>query len=272
MLVGLLLAFLTTTVQAKPLGHCTDSSPITFGILPFVSAKQLVIRFTPLVDYLSRHLKAVIRIETAPNFTEFSQRTVQGGHYDILFTAPHFYPLAQKSGYRLIASVDSPGMRAVIVVPKKSKIYGIEDLKGKHLATVEAKSLVTLLLRKYLMAHSINPDKDLLLISTPTHDASLLSTYHGVTDASALMQPPYAAASQQVRDSMRIIAKTETAPHIPISVGPRISETCAKEISQLLLAMSGSDEGRRVLVHNRFAGFRASKANEYEHIKSLMQH
>ena len=267
---SILFSLLPTTGYAKQTGNCTASSPITFGILPFVSAQHLVIRFTPLVNYLSSHLNAQIRIETAPNFVEFTRRTAEDKRYDILFTAPHFYPQARKAGYRLIASVDSPGMKAVIVVPKNSSIKKLDDLRSKRLATVDTKSLATLLVKKHLLQHGINPDKDLVIISTPTHDASLLSAYHGVTDASALMQPPYEAASVQVRNSMRIIAKTESAPHIPISVGDRISQPCAEEISTLLLTMSLSDEGRQVLKHNRFSGFRKPQADEYEKIKQLM--
>jgi len=261
---GTLLFLLSTICFAKSVTHCSQTSPLTFGILPFVSAEQLVIRFTPLVNYLSQHLNTQIRIETAPSFKEFSRRTTQDKRYDILFTAPHFYPLAHKSGYRLIASVDSPGMHAVFVVPKKSKIKNINDLKGKRLATVDTKSLATLLIKKHLRQQNINPDSDLKIIATPTHNASLLSAYHGVTDASALMQPPYATANKQVRDSMRIIAKTERAPHIPISVGDKISNACAIQIAQLLLAMRSSVEGKHVLQHNRFSGFRLSRTEEYE--------
>jgi len=270
LLSSVLLLILSMSGFADKLGHCTNARPITFGILPFVSAEQLVIRFTPLVNYLSQHLNTKIRIETAPDFVEFTRRTAKDHRYDILFTAPHFYSQARKAGYRLIASVDSPGMRAVIVVPKESAIKNIDDLQGKRLATVNAKSLATLLVRKHLTEHGIDPDQDLKLITTPTHDASLLSSFHGVTDASALMQPPYNAASQQVRDSMRIIAETESAPHIPISVGERISQTCATEITTLLLAMASTTEGQRVLKHNHFTGFKQSHTDEYEKIKALM--
>lgn len=272
LLSHLFLVLFSNTSFATSSSQCNTSTPLTFGILPFVSAEQLVVRFTPLVNYLSRHLKTQIRIETAPNFVEFSRRTIAAERYDILFTAPHFFPAAHNAGYRLIVSVDSPGMRALIVAPKKSKIKTLNDLRGKRLATVDVNSLVTLLVRKHLSEHNINPDNDLKLVVTPTHDASLLSSYHGVTDASALMQPPFAAASKAVRDSMRVIAKTERAPHIPISVGKRISEACAKQMSDLLLNMANNEAGQQVLKHNRFTGFVKSSADTYKKINLLMRH
>ena len=257
--------------HAADVHPCKTQGPLTFGILPFISAEQLVDRFSPLSHYLQNHLQVPVRIETAPDFMEFARRTHEQQRYDILFTAPHFYPQAHsKGGYRLIAGVDSPGMRAIIVVPASSDIYRIEDLKNKRLATVHPKSLASLLINKHLNDHGLKPGVDITLVVTPTHDASLLSSYHGVTDASSLMRPPYEAASQQLRDSMRIIAETESSPHIPISVSPRISKACEEEIASLLLKMDSTAEGKKALHHNRFNGFKHADAKDYELIRNQL--
>ena len=272
---GFVLCYPLTSPASEQSGterySCRNAGPIIFGILPFISAEQLVIRFTPLVRYLSRELRTSVRIETAPNFVEFARRTHEDQRYDILFTAPHFYPQAHsKAGYRLIVGVDSPGMWAVIVVPRNSQIHNINDLPGKRLATVHPAGLATLLVRKHLSDAGIDPDVDITMISTPSHDASLLSSYHGVTDASALMSPPYEAASERVRKDMRIIAKTESTPHIPISVSPRISESCATEISEIMLRMGATAEGQSVLSHNRFSGFKKTYPEDYEKVRDLL--
>jgi len=253
------------------IGHCAEYDHITFGILPFVSAEQLVISFSPLTQYLAKHLNVPVRIETAPNFVEFAHRTYQEQRYDILFTAPHMFPEAKhKAGYRLIAGVDSPRMWAVIVVPRDSPIQAVSDLVGKRLATLPPMGLATLLVRKYLTEHGINPDTDLTMVQTPTHDASLMSSYLKVTDASVLMQPPYKSASAQIRAHMRVIARTDSTPHIPISVSPRISNVCAVEIKTLLLNMASTSEGKKVLSHNSFSGFKTTNPGEYERVRDLL--
>ncbi len=255
----------------RPVGSCKYAGPLTFGILPFVSAEQLVTRFSPLANYLSSELHTTVRIETAANFSVFSHRTNQDKRYDILFTAPHFYPGAHSTaGYRLIAGVDSPGMWAVIVAPKQSDIYKLEDLRGKRLATVHPAGLATLLVKKHLADAGIDPETDVTMISTPSHNASLLSSYHGVTDASALMQPPYVAASTRVKSSMRLIARTQSTPHIPISVSPRINDDCANEIATVLLQMKFSKKGQQALRHNSFSGFKKATAQDYEKMKALL--
>ena len=83
--------------------------------------------------------------------------------------------------------------------------------------------------------------------------------------------PPFAAASKEVRDSMRIIARTESTPHIPISVAPWLDRDCATEIAQLLIGMEATPEGRAVLQHNRFTGYRPGDPAVYEKLNELLR-
>jgi ABC-type phosphate/phosphonate transport system substrate-binding protein len=130
--------------------------------------------------------------------------------------------------------------------------------------------LATLLVREHLREAGIDPDVDLVQVVTPSHDASLLSSYHGVTDASALMQPPFEAASSRVRESMRVILRTRSTPHIPISVGPWISAGCATELTALLLDMGTSAAGQAVLQHNNFSGFRQGDPEVYDELNEML--
>ena len=253
---GLLLIILPLPGSAGTI-DCRQQKPLVFGFLPLLSAEQLVARFSPLVNYLSEHLQTPVQLETAPDFIEFARRTHEDRRYDILYTAPHLYARANRNaGYRLVASVDSPGMWAVIVAPVDSDIHSLADLKDRRLATVHPLSLAAILIRKTLMDAGIDPDIDLELVTTPSHDASLLSSFHGVTDASGLMQPPYAAASDSIKKEMRIIARSETMPHIPISVGPWIAAACAEKITAVLTTMSKTAAGQAVLQHVPFGGFK----------------
>lgn len=244
---------------------CAGNKPLVFGFLPLVSPGKLAQRFVPLVNYLSAEIQAPVRIETAPDFVRFNDRTINKRRYDLLFTAPHFfYQAYNTAGYRPIVRVDSPGMVAVIVVPRDSDIRNEQDLGGHTLATVHPLGLATLLARKYLVEHGIDPDSDLTLVSTPSHNAALLSSYYGVTDASALMMPPFRAASDEVRNGMRIIARSERSPHMPVSAAPWLDIDCVNEITRVLLGMRDSEQGREVLYKIRFPGFVQATFADYE--------
>ncbi|MGB5606120.1 MAG: phosphate/phosphite/phosphonate ABC transporter substrate-binding protein [Gammaproteobacteria bacterium] len=265
---GFLQAGALSAGAAPGKSGCHSGKPLVFGFLPLVSAEKLVARFAPLVNYLSMQLDTEIYIETAPDFTEFIRRTNAERRYDLLFTAPHFfYQARRRAGYQLLASVDSPGMPAIIVAPASGPVHTVSDLRNRKLATTHPLALATLLVRRHLLENGINPDSDLTLVNTPTHNASLLSSYYGVTDASALMMPPFQAASAEVRDSMRIVAITGTTPHIPISAGPWVDASCKIAISAILVGMNSTPEGLNILKHIKFKGFVAASPDNYDQLE-----
>lgn len=247
---------------------CIQDTPLIFGVLPMLSSEKLVQRFAPLVNYLSDELHTPVRIETAPDFQEFFHRTNKEERYDLLFTAPHFfYQARHKAGYRLLARVGPSGMSAIIVVPVRSDIRSVRDLAGRKLATVDPMGLATLLARKLLTESGLDPDKDLTLVSTPSHNASLLSSYYGVTDASSLMMPPFRVASAEVRENMRVVATTESTPHMPVSAAPWVSENCMRDITEVLVRMDTTPEGRNTLGKINFSGFVETDPDVYERLE-----
>jgi len=256
---------------AQPSDEGITKETLVFGVLPVVSAEKLVTRFAPLVEYLEKHLKKQVLLETAPNYTEFVRRT-RGNRYDILFTAPHFYYLAQREiNHRVIVRVDAPIMQAVIVVPKDSKITSLQDLRGKQLATVDPISLATVLVRDRLLSAGLDPDKDLTLVATPSHNASLLSAYKEITDAASLMGTPLRGARKEVRESVRILAKTAGTPHMPISLAPTISASDAKIIAEIFVSLKSSKEGRIVLKKIGWPGLVKASPSEYDTLEPLAQ-
>ncbi|VAW80324.1 hypothetical protein MNBD_GAMMA15-1380 [hydrothermal vent metagenome] len=259
----MLVLVLLVSARAVAEPQKTEQDYLIFGFLPIVSPERLVKRFAPLTEYLSQQLGTEIRMETAPDFATFIQRT-HGQRYDILFTAPHLYYLAHKqSGYRAVVRVDRPGMQAIIVAPRTQNIATIEDLRGRSLATTDPLALTTVLVRAHLEEAGINPDKDLTLVSTPSHNASLLSAYQEVTNAAALIMPLYLRASPEIRESMVIVAKTRMVPHMPISVSPGVDDAMAERISQALIALRESPKGRSLLTHLAWPGFAPAREDEY---------
>jgi len=268
-LIGCLTGFIVLALSTQTPGQTSADGKtadlLVFGFLPIVSSERLVRRFSPLTDYLSEKLGIEIRMETAPDFKSFVQRTNEGQRYDILFTAPHLYYLAnKKSGYRAIVRVDRPGMKAVIVTPVTSTIRSIQDLRGRRLATTDPLALATVLARARLAQAGIDPDNDLTLIATPSHNASLLSGYRGTTDAAVLIRPVYLRARQEIRDNTRIVAETESAPHMPIAVARGLNDGVARRLRDILVNMSSEPQGRALLQHIDWPGFVDAQPGDYD--------
>ena len=259
-ILGLALCFSAPTNT-----HADDT--LIFGFLPILSPQKLVARFGPLTDYLAKQLGKPVRLETAANYAEFVRRTFER-RYHILFTAPHFYYLAQRqAGYHVLVRVNAPTMPAIIVARKDSNIKTLDDLRGKKLSTVDPLALGTALVKAHLSEHNIDPDKDLTLVATPTHNASLLSAYKRVTDAASLMLPPFNRAKPEIKDNMRVVAQTAGTPHMPISVSAMVSTEDATIIESALLNLQTSDEGKKLLKHLSWPGFAKTNPSDYDQLE-----
>ncbi len=264
-LAGLFAAVISIQALAQTSADAGKAGPLVFGFLPIVSSERLVHRFSPLADYLSAKLDRKIRMETAPDFASFVRRTDDEQRYDILFTAPHLYYLAhRKSHYRALVRVDRPGMKAVFVTPVASPVHSLQDLRGRRLATTDPLALATVLARARLEQAGIDPDRDLTLVATPSHNASLLSCYRGTTDAAALIRPLYRRARAEIRDQTRVVAETASVPHMPIAVAPWIDAHTAARLRDILVNMSAETQGRALLRHLDWPGFVAAQPGEYD--------
>lgn len=262
----LVLLFYVAPIPASNPQEPVDE--IVFGVLPFLSTEKLFARFTPLADYLSIKLGKPVRLETAKDFATFLHRTSNEKRYDLLFTAPHFYYHAQrKAGYRVIVRDASAGLQAIIVVPKDSDIASISDLKGRSMATADPLALATMMVRDYLFKAGINPDRDIKSIPAPNHIASLLLSYKGVTDASALMSTPFRLANREIQQAMRIIATTDMSPHIPISVAASMDKQLADKIQAVLLGMNHDKDGKKLMKSMKSPGFVNAAPALYDSLK-----
>jgi len=241
---------------------------IVFGLLPIISTEKLIARFGPMADYISERLGRPVRLETSPDFASFMQRTNKEKRYDIIFTAPHLYYIAQRqAAYNVIVRVAAPDMKAVIVVAKDSSITKLLDLKGKTLSTTDPLALATLMVKAHLDKSGINSEKDLSLIYTPSHNASLISAYKGITEAGSLMMPPFKRAKKEIQQSMRVLSVTDGSPHMPIAVSAALDKKLAKKIKNVLLQLKSNDKGKALLKHLRWPGFVSVKSQEYDKLK-----
>jgi len=252
--------------------HAIDKDgSLVFGFLPILSTQKLIERFKPMVDLLSENLHRPIRMETAPSYIEFLKRT-KAKRYDILFTAPHFYYLAHtESGYHVIVRVNAKELKAIIVATKASHINTLSELKGKKISTPDRISLGTALILNALRKAGLNPDKDVQIVATPSHNAALITAYNGITDAAGLMVPPYMRSSKKIHDSMVTLGTTAGTAHMPIAVSSALNPELADKITETLVSLNKTEEGRTLLKHLSWPmGFVKAKDSEYAPLKNIV--
>lgn len=241
------------------------SDTLVFGFLPAYTPEKLVITFEPLVDYLAAKLRLPIKLETAPDFPEFVRRAHDAHRYDFLFTAPHLYYLArERAGYRAVAQVKGGELRATIVVLNDGDITAPHQLMGKRLASIEPLAVITVLARAKLSAVGLDLDKDLEIITTPSHDASLQALLRKRTHAAVLPSPFFnQRLNPELKAKLRVLAETETVPQMPVSVASWVPDGVVTQLRDALIDMAKTPDGAMVLKRLGWEGFVETEPDDY---------
>lgn len=106
-----------------------------FGVHLGHHPRKLDQAFSPLMDYLSRHIPGSrFELEASSSFAHFEQK-LRERQLDFALPNPYQATLAQDWGYRVIAQAgDSEDFRGIFIVRRDSPLHQPVDLKGKAVA------------------------------------------------------------------------------------------------------------------------------------------
>ncbi|NHC08214.1 phosphonate transport system substrate-binding protein [Azonexus fungiphilus] len=115
----------------------------SIGVAPHSSARLIIGMYQPLRQHLERTLGQPVEIVTAPDFTEFARRAMQG-RFDLVITTGHQARLLQTDAGYLPLLTYQAEFRAVALVPRDSPVRTHADLDGATVFGLSPASLVTL--------------------------------------------------------------------------------------------------------------------------------
>lgn len=115
----------------------------SIGVALHSSARLIIGMYQPLRQHLERTLGQPVEIVTAPDFTEFARRAMQG-RFDLVITTGHQARLLQTDAGYLPLLTYQAEFRAVALVPRDSPVRTHADLDGATVFGLSPASLVTL--------------------------------------------------------------------------------------------------------------------------------
>lgn len=147
-----------------------------------------------------------------------------------------------------------PFYQGQIVVRSDSDILTLDDLRGKRFAFVDPNSTSgNLYPRALLKSAGIDPDSQFkAAIYSGGHDTALIAVLQGSVDACAC----FVDVRERVKDvypkvmlETRVLAVTEKIPGDPVVLAGTkyLSDEWAKKITDALLAVMHSEEGKKVI-------------------------
>jgi phosphonate transport system substrate-binding protein len=238
-----------------------DLPPLSFGVFPNLSARQVVESYRPLARALEKSLNREIVIYSARDFRTFAQRTAKG-EYDILLTAPHLAWLArQDAGYRPLLKYANP-THGLLVVHKDSPIHEPEALRGKTLARADALAVTVLAIQAELAARGLRAGVDYPLRDAGTHNNAVMQVINKRADAAALGLHPYLLLAPDLRAQLRVLIESPPVSSLMMLTHPRLRDSEAQTIRKAMLAFAASPEGQTFMKHGGYGGYAAVDGQE----------
>lgn len=251
----------------------TDSAggarDFVLGIFPYLSSRQLVKNFAPLLPALTRAIDMPVHLRTASNFGSFSDN-LAAGKYDIVLVQPFEFEKAVSLGYAPLAGMKDL-TQGTFFVRKNSPYQHIVDLKGKMVVMAPAESAQSRLGRGALIKVGLIPGKDISIKYVNTHDACLREVQRGAAAACATALIVLKMLPSGFSSGLRQIGKTEKMPGVVFLAHKRIPENIRAKLQQEILSWKDTRQGHKILDSMQFGSFVRVNPDQYKNLSEIGQ-
>lgn len=239
---------------------------LTLGVVPQQSATVLAKNWSPILSYLTEKTGIELQFATASDIPTFERR-VLNGEYDIAYMNPyHFTFFNQHRGFTAMVRRGDASIQGIVVVRKDSEINSLEHLEGKRVAFPSpAAFAASVLPRAEIASKGINIDP----IYVKSHDSVYLNVSKGFFPAGGGIGRTLNATSADVRDDLRVLWKTQPYTPHAIAAHPRVDEETRNKLTEALVEMSNSEEGRALLDALKIARWQASSDSDWDDVRGL---
>lgn len=244
-----------------------DSKDYILGIFPYLSSRQQVKNYAPLLPALSRAAGKLVRLRTASDFGKFSDN-LSGGKYDIVLVQPFDFNNAVQLGYVPLAGMKEL-LYGTFFVHKDSAYRQISDLKGTVIAMPPVESAQAHLGRHALMKAGLIPGLDVKIKYMSTHDSCLHEVQRHVAAACATSPIVLKMLPHGFANGLRQIGKTEKMPGVVFLAHQRLPAPVRRKLKRELLSLGDTPEGRTIINAMQLGAFIPVNADEYKNLPEL---
>lgn len=248
---------------------------LILGIHPYLPATELVTRFGPLSEYLSRRVGKPFIIEVARDYEDQIDR-IGNNNIDIAFMGPVSYvKLVEKYGRKpILARLEvngKPTFRGAIITARESRIRTLPDLKGKRFAFVDPNSTMGHLVPRYVLWEAGVDVKDLeghkFLYN---HHNVALSVLAGDFEAGAVKEDVFYDYEKR---GLRVLAWTPPISEHLFVANPRLPDRTVKALREALLRLREDKDGRAIMsgVQENLTGIVAAKDGDYGNLRLVLK-
>lgn len=241
-----------------------DRNVLRFGIVPQQSASKLAAIWGPLADHLEQQLGVEVAFMTTKNIPTF-EACLRDSAFDIAYMNPyHYVVFSERAGYQALVHQADKKLRGLMVVRKEADVTTISDLEGSKIAFPSPGAF----------GASVVPRAEMLakgMSFTPSyvrsHDSVYRAVAAGLADAGGGVTRTFNATSDDIREQLKIVFRTDAYTPHAIATAQGVSEETRAALRDVFLGLS--DDAPDLLDALGMSGFAAATDEDWNDVRNL---
>lgn len=249
---------------------------IRFGIHPLHNPERLLKVFGPLVELLNERIPEYqIKIEASRNYKVFEEK-LQKRELEVALPNPYQTITALQYGYKIFAKMgDDNNFRGLFIIRKDSSINKLSDLKSKKISYPAPTALAaTMMPQYYLYENGINVLKDIKNMYVGSQESAILNVFMKESDVGCTWPPPWIAFvknNPEKAKELEIKWETKSLVNNGLIIRNDISPILKEKISNILIHLSDSDRGRKILKNLELTRFELADEQTFQVVKDFVE-
>jgi phosphonate transport system substrate-binding protein len=245
---------------------------LRFAVATMVTAEETFSTYRRFVERICRDIGRKTAFVLRPSYTDV-RRGLEQGKVDVAFvctgTYVHSFP-----GKRIKLLVqpefeDGLSYRCIIIVPFRSAVKKLEDLRGKIVAFTDRESHTGCIVPSAVISNRGYNPKTFFekIVFTGSHDRSIQAVALGMVDCAAVDSLVWESNVKQdpsLRRRVRIVWESEAYGPPPIVVPANLPEKLESDLRTVFLTLHEDEEGRGILRDIGIRRFVPARREDYD--------
>lgn len=271
----LVVCILGTAANATTADRPAGQEPLVLGVHPYLSHDEIVTRFTPLANYLSRAIGRPVEVRVGRTYNEHIN-AIGGDAIDIAYMGPAPYvEMVKRYGKKPLLArqvIDgNPYLRGEIVVRQDSPFRTLTDLKGKCFLFGDVNSTMSYILPQRMLEEAGVPLNRLgSYRSLEGHKNVALAVLAGSCDAGAVKSEVFREYEPK---GLRALAELPSVADHVFVANARLPSSLLAKLRTLFIKLNELPEGKSIMtgIHPQMTALVPAKDSDYNKLRVLMK-